>query len=474
MKKNKIIFITATILTAFVFSSCFHAVFYNIKQDVFPEESTVKGVINSICRYKIDGEEYLFLAADEGLRYKLAKTGNERDSNKSSWKTFSKDMLPFSLHKYTYYGTNGSSHEGQAIIKVLADKDTLYLVTTDYTQDLYEGYSSPDHTRIWAAKLAASENGTVTGNFTEIKFGTDEGDYTTDQQRDKVFPYTYSKSTKLYFSHFNVFSTNSVNPEYRRVFVRGNNNGGANEGDCYYELKGLNAPSPIYITKSDSLGDYGIAQISSTKSDKKVYTIDSVAYLGDDLYFFDSIAVTTNEYYKTTVDNSGNTVVEYIKPSIIYFAQSTNKRAIDDEDYHPSTKYLSYIYLKDGTPSIGENTLNCSEAISSLAVTHDYILIGRGDYSYGTSTAGGIVKAALNDEGIPATDLAAFDTNASIQLSYSYQILTLLVTWPEKTEKENNIYSSITFKGTGTSSGTTFDNIGLWAYYAERDNWNCE
>ena len=461
MKKNKIIFITAAILTAFLFSSCFNAVFYNIRQDVFPEESTVKGVINTICRYTINGEEYLFLAAENGLRYKLVKTSNERSENKSSWKSFPKDKLPFTLHKYTYYGTNGADHEGQTILKVLADKDTLYLVTTDYAQDFDEGYSHPNNTYIWAAKFSASENGIESGAWTEIKFDTN------------IFPYTYSSTKKLYFSHFNVFSTNSINPDNRKVFVRGNSKGGKAGGDCYYELSGLESPKEIFLVKNSELKDYAIAQINESATASDTSNVDSAAYLGDALYFFDSIAVTTNECYKTDPENETNII--YNKPSIIYFAQSYNSSVDSDEDYHPSSKYLKY-FTKDGVFSINNDNWtdgNCGEAISSLAVTSDYILIGRGDYSYGTSASGGIVKASLDENGIPVA-LTSFSTNASIQLSYSYQILTLLVTDPSKKEEENIIYSSITFKGTGASAGTSFDNIGLWAYYPERKNWNCE
>ena len=134
---------------------------------------------------------------------------------------------------------------------------------------------------------------------------------------------------------------------------------------------------------------------------------------------------------------------------------------------------MAYLYLKDGNVTLGETTTSCGEIISSLAVTKDSILIGRGDYSVATSNAGGIVKAKLTN-GVPAQELASFGTNASIQLSYSYQILTLLTVDPEQTEEENIIYSSITFKGTGSSAGTSFDNIGLWAYYPDRGNWNCE
>jgi len=453
MKKNRLLFITAAILTAFTFTSCFNAVFYNIRQDVEPEQSTVKGVINAICRYTISGEEYLFLGANEGLRYKLAKTGNVRDSNNSSWKVYSD--LPFELHKFSYYSGDGKGeHVGQAILKVLADKDTLYLVTTDYSHEYIDGYSYPNHTYIWAAKLTA-DGGKISGSWKEVKFDTD------------IFPYSDKEVNKIriYFSHFNVFSTNSVNPDLRRVFVRGNNKNGDLGGDCYFELKGLdaegnpNSAEEIKLAKVTDFKNDTIAIINNSATSSPA-NIDSAAYLGDTLYFFDSIAVASNETATT-------------KPTFLYFARSTSSRKEPSEDYHPSTSELAYLYIKDGNTTLGETRTSCGEIISSLAVTKDSILIGRGDYSVATSNAGGIVKAKLTD-GIPATELSSFDTNASVQLSYSYQILTLLAVDPEKTEEENTIYSSITFKGTGSSAGTSFDNIGLWAYYPDRGNWNCE
>lgn len=470
MKKNRLLFITATILTAFTFTSCFNAVFYNIRKDVSPELSTVKGVINTICRYTISGEEYLFLGANDGLRYKLAKTGNVRDSNSSSWKIYSD--LPFELHKFSYYSGDGKGeHVGQSIIKVLADKDTLYLVTTDYAHEYVDGYSFPNHTYIWAAKLTA-ENGKLSGTWKEVKFGQGTGEnykeYSADEQRNNIFPYTYEEVNKIriYFSHFNVFSTNSINPDHRRVFVRANSlKNGTLSGERYYELTGFDSegnpkkPEKIDLFQFD-VGSDIIAILSS--SSNTVKNIDSAAYLGDTLYFFDSIAVTTNE---TATQPS----------SIVYFARSKQVSEGYGEDYHTSTKELVYLTTNDNGISFtyGETTTSCGEPISSLAVTSDYILIGRGDYSVATSNAGGIVKAKLTD-GIPATTLTSFETNASIQLSYSYQILTLLTIDPEKSEEENTIYSSITFKGTGSSGGTSFNNIGLWAYYPERGNWNCE
>ena len=46
--------------------------------------------------------------------------------------------------------------------------------------------------------------------------------------------------------------------------------------------------------------------------------------------------------------------------------------------------------------------------------------------------------------------------------------------FPSKTEEEASLYATITFRGTGTSSSASFNNVGLWSYYSSRGNWNRE
>ena len=56
----------------------------------------------------------------------------------------------------------------------------------------------------------------------------------------------------------------------------------------------------------------------------------------------------------------------------------------------------------------------------------------------------------------------------------SYQILTLLAEDPDKKEMDNSIYATIDFRSSGSSIAVSFENIGLWAYYPKRGNWNRE
>ena len=105
------------IFSIFLLSSCQDPIFEAIMEDVVPEAATVSGRITSITRYTAAGEEYLFLAADGGLRYK-PRTNSEH----GAWKVFD---LPFEL---IHYNAEANAYEGEQILTVLADAEYLYLV----------------------------------------------------------------------------------------------------------------------------------------------------------------------------------------------------------------------------------------------------------------------------------------------------------------------------------------------------------
>ncbi|MCQ2590651.1 MAG: hypothetical protein MJ179_09535, partial [Treponema sp.] len=76
--------------------------------------------------------------------------------------------------------------------------------------------------------------------------------------------------------------------------------------------------------------------------------------------------------------------------------------------------------------------------------------------------------------GVPAEVMGNFTTNATSQLASSYQIYTLLCANPEEDETDASIYATIGFKGSGSSTSVSYNNIGLWSYYKTRGNWNRE
>lgn len=136
----------------------------------------------------------------------------------------------------------------------------------------------------------------------------------------------------------------------------------------------------------------------------------------------------------------------------------------------------SKLYYSNDTSKPKENkelALDAGTDISCLAVTSDSILIGRGDFSNSLISKGGIAKTSLTN-GVPGNSLESFSTNATSQLASVYQIYTLLVANPKQTELEASIYASMGFKGSGSSTSVSYDNIGLWSYYPTRGNWNRE
>lgn len=427
--------ISCLIFTASItFSSCFNPVFYQVINDVESEEPTVSGPINSISRYTASGKELLILAGDHpedakqrGLRYKLA------DQNEHGcWKTYPISDLPFELHKYDYYGKQ--NHTGEQIIKVLADKDYVYLVTAEYENNDSEGTACPKKIHIWTAKLTLDENNNIESDktiWTDI-CKSDEPNYLPTYMYD-------SKS----FSAFNVFCTNSVNPEHRFAYIR---SGGGNNPDyaavTLYKLNGNATPKkiPTFTAIDDD--------------DSKI--INSAVYYPmkeatDGVIFLNAYAAVTDET-KTTA------------PKRFYFSSKDTIKYSDD-----SIKEI-------GDNSIRSSNIKAGQKILSIAINKDSLILGKGDLTASTSAngTGGLERVLLSDSGIPNSSLANFETNAKTQIMSSYFVTCLLSVDPEKAESDNAIYAAIEFIGTGSSSTVSFKNVGLWSYYAERNCWNRE
>lgn len=219
------------------------------------------------------------------------------------------------------------------------------------------------------------------------------------------------KTPKLNPGNFNIFCTNDVNNDNRSAYLR--------IGDKVYILNGT-----TFNESNPQDGNY-----------------NSVVS-GDNDIFFESTASVKNGNY-----------IYWGEGSKLYYSDSTSD------------------------PTAAENkkfVLDAGTDISCLAVTSDSILIGRGDFSNSLISKGGIAKTSLDSDGKPGNSLESFSTNATSQLASVYQIYTLLVADPTKTELEASIYASMGFKGSGSSTSVSYDNIGLWSYYPARGNWNRE
>lgn len=409
MKKTLLFATLATLL----FTSCFQPAFYNISKEVPPEQATVMGIINSIVRYTVGNEEYLVVSANEGLRYKKA------DAGPHNWNVY--NALPFSLHSFNF---DSSSHTGESIVKVLADSNTLYIVSTTYTTNDDLAKSIPDVVSVYAKQILPSEKDGVWSS---------EGDWKKIISGSKYF--NFSIFEDYVYSDFNTFCTNSVQNENRKAYIRSGSTNAHYAGHRdvkYYELSYTGVTD---ITNSTSAFE--------TKNNSS--NINSAVVLNGNTLFFNSIASTTNETSETDAKYA-------------YFGNGVELKYTDGTETKVAIS-------------------NCETPISCLAACSNVLLIGRGDYSETiVYTTGGITQTSLTD-GIPGTKLQSSAIgNAETQLSPSYLILTLLNVDPSKTELNSTLYASLGFAGSGssTTASVNYNRIGLWSYYPSRGNWNCE
>lgn len=445
---KKILLISSLILFAITFTGCFNSIFYEINRDVSPAELTVKGVVRTIVRYTVEGKEYLVTLSDDGIKYKPVDTTSNKYSSHGCWKNYSVLPEDYTEHIYEYFD---ETHNGQQLLKIIGDSEYLYLITCTYKKDIEEGSAVPDKVNLYVTKITTLSDDEIT--WTDSKW---------EKVPDASELFLIFKPSKAdcTFSAFNIFSTNSVQTAHRKAYLR---SGGylnytsysfsdeetaAYTNPVYYELNGTEL-TPISITSYD-IDDYKDG--STAKNNQKKYGCNSAVWINNEVLFFNSTASVTNETYTTDA-------------SIVYYGVSNNL-------YYSLASDLNTHII---TFSPGTSPISC------LAVCSDSLLIGRGDIHATTvSASGGITKTVLVD-GLPKKDSSgeyegtiSFTTNAEIKLKTSYFILTLLTEDPSKKELESNIFSSINFIGSGTSSTATFSNVGLWSYYPERGNWNCE
>ena len=419
MKKN--ILFTCLLLTSLLLTACYNSVFYDVRSDVAPESATVSGNITSITRYTVNGTEFLVLAADGGLRYKAVKNGYH-----DAWVTMSSDDLPFEPHSYDYFS---EVHNGEQILKVLADSNTLYLVTASYVNDSSQGTTIIDKVKLYGTQISSfSLNDDSLEEWASPSWTT-----IIDEDTSSTYFPTYIYSYYNY-SAFAVFQTNAPQASHRKVYIR-TGDPDAYDDDytsvSYYEVSGLSAPTSLTISLVDS---------EAKESDNAAR---SAVWFNDSVLFFNTLASTTNETYDT-------------EASRFYYSDG-------DTLYHSA----------ENSTEIESTVLDAGSTITALMTCSDAIIIGRGDFSSSASTSGGVKKTSLTD-GVPGTELIDFTTNASFQLSTSYYVTTLINATPANAELDSDLYAAITYIGTGTSTSVSSKNKGLWSYYPARGNWNRE
>ena len=401
----------STILSSLILASCFNPVYYEIRKDVKPEEGTISGNISQITRTTVDNQEFLVLYANEGIRYK------QKDlSEHGAWKIF--DNPPCA--KSVVFDKISQTYDGEQVVSIFSDKDTLFAITAKYKYNTELGTTNVDYMKVYGTQLHLDETDSSKHTWST----NNEWTLIIDDTEKKIFPFAGADSSSDYqSSEFAIFQTNSPKAEHRKVFIRS-----GNSNPTYYELSGIQQPvtTNVIITGKES----NIA--------------NSAVYFNGEVLFFESLASTTNETYDSEATR-------------FYFGNDNKLYANKQANSKETDKYC-----------------DAEHTISSLAVCADAILIGRGRFGNDSTTTGGITKTSLDESGTPGTSLVSFDTNASFQLSTAYLINCIVNSSPEKSETESSFYSSVSIKGTATSTGASFRNLGLWSYYPSRGNWNRE
>ena len=411
------------IFSIFLLSSCQDAIFEAIMEDVIPESATVSGNITNITRYTAAGDEYLFLAADGGLRYKL-RTNSEH----GSWKVFA---LPFEL---IHYNSEANTYDGEQILTVLADDVYLYLVTTSYTYDLRYGQNYPYEFKIWALKDFTKNGDELTADNVAWTSYTPS-----ETEQKELFPIA-KDSDDYYYSNFNVFQTNAPKQAHRAAYLMSYDS--TNKEYTYHQFKGNEASK----LKDLTLDHTTFIDPNRTTDASYVSVARSAVWFNGGIKFIASRVATTNETYGDTSDSSTDA-------TYYYYTNGNSKLYYNSSDTETNASGID---------------ANTSYVVSALATTEDSILIGYG--TVGATGAGGIERMTLAN-GVPKGG-ASFETNAAFQITSSYKVVSLLNATPDKTELESNLYASANFAGASNS----FDNIGLWSYYPWRglSGWNRE
>lgn len=335
-------------------------------------------------------------------------------SEHGAWKIF--DNPPCA--KSVVFDKINQKYVGEQVVSIFSDKDTLFAITAKYKYNTELGTTNVDYMKVYGTQLHLDETDSSGHTWSTNNKWT----LIIDDTEKKIFPFAGADSSSDYqSSEFAIFQTNSPIAEHRKVFIRSGNS-------TYYELSGMQSP----------------VSVSVTLTGEESGSANSAVYFNGEVLFFNSLASTTNETY-----DSEATRFYFGKSNELYANKSANSKETD--------KYC-----------------DAEHTISSLAVCADAILIGRGRFGNDSTTTGGITKTSLDESGTPGTSLVFFDTNASFQLSTAYLINCIVNSSPEKSETESSFYSSVSIKGTATSTGASFRNLGLWSYYPSRGNWNRE
>lgn len=432
----------------FNFASCNDPIFFHINNEVELADPSVFGTIASIVRNtetetvenKENGttetveKEYLYIANGKILRKDVTNPTLYEDQKSSSlWKDVSTPTSDY-------------------INFVAADStSTLYALSVSFEKDEDEGEFVVGSRTLWAR---------VDGNW------------------KKVEAVSLAKGRSDVVS---IFSTNNPIKENRRAFL--------NSKGTIYELSGGNATliyddskkeskkktedekevsyidySACYTSESYPSNDNNSNGNSSNDNNLNASSRSAIVW-GGKVYFHNNssggVYNTANLIVTDELLKSESRGTEKTEASKLYFANGSTLYYCNDIEKNPFEKDAAGAYTN----------------VKSIGIERSAYAITKAGNSIIIGTNKGAVKCELDGDGLPTKIISeSFMKNASTALSETYSILTMFSVDPSKGEDDAGceVYASMDFSGSSSSSSAQFDRVALWSYYNERHNWNRE
>ena len=417
-----------------------NSVFSSIKKEVLLEEASINGYINSIVRYTdSDGKEFLYLQNGRIYYKQVSKDSDISDlSNNNTSKAWTYDTK--APEKLSYSNEN-NLYSGWNIYKLASDDKYIYALGYQPTYNEKYSRNVPTEIKLFYCDGVGNEWKEVESVNAAIK------DYINHLDSDMF----------MMDASIHLFCTNAPQKAHRKAYIR---IGGGTPSTSSSTSEEQKAPNYEENYGNRSYGNYGILKLDggetstdtantiSAGTNEATFKTLSAYWFNGDIYFMENVAVNTNETKSADANwvyyGSGKTLISFTKDA---FTTAGNK-------------------IPETTSSTSSN--GASGKIIAIAVTKDSILLGTEEY--------GAYRLKRESDGTPAADTTSFSTNGDSVMVSPYIIRMIFCTDPSIGEEDTGsaLYSSMQFRYTQSYASADYDNVGLWSYYAWRNNWNRE
>lgn len=188
---------------------------------------------------------------------------------------------------------------------------------------------------------------------------------------------------------------------------------------------------------------------------------------GSKVYKLNASFNPTSPTDEQTGDGAGNDTESAVwcETKVLFFSSASCTNEDEKIAYHASG---SKVIASDSTLTVlGEYEYDLNNVLS-LARCKDKLIVGtegKGLFVVGVGT---------NGEPLGQVDSAIENTSVAISNYTTYRMDMLFCVDPTQSESSAILYATVDFKGQEDASSGNFKNIGLWAYYPNRGNWNRE